>query len=120
MWKQMSILSLIMVGVVLMGSSGCLMAKKPATFDTIFQLKVEEVSENPKMLRVSGGSMDSSRRVGKISKIKEGNSMIIIVYLTLLKGTGTGHFSELVEIDDSIKFLKFGPEKIVIWERKVI
>lgn len=117
MLKQTSILSMIVLGIVLIGSSGYLFANKPATSDSIHKLKIEELSRNPLTLRLSGGSMDSSRRVGKIVKKKDGDSLLVTVYLTLGKGTGTGHFSETMVIDDSTNKIRFGPEKKVIWER---
>jgi len=116
MTKQMSIWSMVLLGIVLVGSTGCLFAKKPATFDTIHNLNVEKVSTSPLTLRVSGGSMDSSRRVSKVVSKKEGDSIRVMVYLTLGRGTGSGHFSELLEIDSSVTQVTFGSEGKVIWK----
>lgn len=114
--KYMKLLLAIALFLLFMGCETMVLEYK-----YVGQFKVDELEEeNLKYLEISGYSLHSSLNVKNIKEIKEGNNIIIKVYLTIRKTnkTSDGNFTYRLKINDEINQVLFGEEQKVIWQRK--
>lgn len=84
--------------------------------DVLF-FKVQQVASSPLKIELSGLSGHSAMSVRKITEVVNGESLQIVVYLTLATSGSSGNFDYTVTVPPSANSISFGNEKTVIWTR---
>lgn len=93
---------------------GMVLEKKDVQF-----FKVSDIpTRTPHALKISGLAFHSALAVEKISTITEGQSLTVFIHLVPAKPGLSGSFEYELTIPDSISDVKFGNEKVEIWNRK--
>ncbi|MDA8103769.1 MAG: hypothetical protein M0Z71_00150 [Nitrospiraceae bacterium] len=118
----MTILNLtrIMLLILALFPTACLADNKMVLERKDIQFfKVEEINRGKSIaLKISGLAFHSALAVTSIKKEEQGSSLLILVYLGPAKEGLSGSFSFEVPVPDSVKDVRFGNEKTVIWVRK--
>lgn len=105
--------------LIILGLGGCT-AKQDMILEykdvQFFKAEAEPPSA-PKTLRISGLAFHSALSVGKITSESEAGSLVVLIHLIpATKGT-SGSFAFELSIPDSIRDVRFGNERVVIWKR---
>lgn len=81
--------------------------------------KAEEIiNKKQRTLSISGLAFHSSLAVSDIKIVEKETTLSVLVFLTPARKGLSGSFSVEVPIPESVNDVKFGNEKIVIWQRK--
>lgn len=81
--------------------------------------KADEVKDQKAItLRISGLAFHSSLAVSSIKTQVQEASLLVFIFLTPAREGISGSFSYEVSVPDTVRYVRFGNEKIVIWERK--
>jgi hypothetical protein len=68
-------------------------------------------------LEIAGRVIDSSLGVGEITTKTEGASLAVIVHLIFAWPGASGNFKRDLVVPNSIREVRFGNDRILIWER---
>ncbi|MGA7684109.1 MAG: hypothetical protein WCC32_00780 [Terriglobales bacterium] len=84
----------------------------------VFQHQITAVqSGGQPAIRISGFCGESALSVKDISIQRSGMAQVVIVRVFLARGGTTGNFQVDVPIEDGINEIRFGKEKVLIWQR---
>lgn len=86
-------------------------------YNDIGQYRMSEV-KNCIVLEITGWVAHSSFGVKDIVLNERGDSINVIVNLTLARGEYLGDFKKKIIVDSHINKVTFGPKQVLLWSRK--
>jgi len=110
---------LLIVFVMFLVLTACSAFRETLMYSSFSNFKVQELSTNPVMLKLSGASMNSALVVSEIRQVYNEETLDIYVDGRLVDDSGYGiaELNLVVVVPDYVTKVRFGKENKVIWKR---
>lgn len=83
-----------------------------------FSVQEARNTEGNVVLRINGSSGDDAYAVKRIEARTQGDSIDVIVQLTLIRFDRTGIFSYELPVPPGVRVVRYGKSRTVIWARR--